>query len=101
MSGGDAAKKKLRKKLERELQINLRDIFLIWSSTILGVFMTYFFENGINQYRAGFVMPEMYHIVIDPIIFVGVFMFGALIYTSHHSSRVAVLDDQVSRVSRC
>jgi len=44
--------------------------------------MTYFFENGINQYRTGFAMPEMYHMVLDPVIFIGMFVFGAFVYTA-------------------
>jgi hypothetical protein len=81
MSTEDAAKKGLRKKLERELQIKLRDIFLIWSSTILGAVMASLFEYGITQFRTGFAIPEILHPIVDPIIFFGVFVIGAFLYT--------------------
>jgi hypothetical protein len=80
MSKGDVAKKELRKKLEKDLRLDLRDLLLIWSSTIVGVFMTYWFERGIAQYRMGFNMPEAYHVLLDPLIFIGIFVGGSLFY---------------------
>ena len=81
MAGKDADKKELRKKLEKSLHIELRDVFLIWSSTVLGVFMTYFFETGISQFRTGSAIPEIYHALLDPAIFIGIFVIGAFFYT--------------------
>jgi hypothetical protein len=78
----DAVKKELRKKLEAELHINLRDIFLIWSSTVLGVVMASVFESGITQFRTGFAIPEIFHAILDPIIFLAVFVGGAFVYTA-------------------
>lgn len=78
VSGG---KDLLKKKLEKQLELNLRDILLIWSSTILGAILAYWFEHGITQYRTGFNMPETYHTFLDPFIFACIFIAGGFVYT--------------------
>lgn len=72
MSGGDADKKELRKELERELRVDLHDILLVWSSTVLGVFMNYSFENTAAQNPA----------LIAMLFFSIAFVFGGFILTA-------------------
>lgn len=81
MSKDRISKKELRKKLEKELHIDLRDLLLIWSATLVAIFTTYWFELGIGQYRTGFNLPEVYHLALDPLVFLGVFLLGSLMYT--------------------